>query len=295
MGGKGGGGGGDSRTEIRYAGYLELAHKEFLRGEDGWMFNLKAAFRESWENNPYTGREDINIEDGLLGSGYEISAFPSLFDMFGKFMAGLDVETLWTQSYNQVTNGPEMDNIISTFNQETIDNFDEHSIPILNAGMRDIGSVGSSANIIGRALLENRRLKEVTKFSAQVRFQGLTLSQERWAKHLVWNQAVISQYSDMMKLYYAGAMDVDKLNYKYKSSEVLWELSLFNHAIAVMGALGGGTPVKDADDPSGLQSAIGGALSGAGAGAMIGSAIPGVGNVVGAAVGGIVGLASSFF
>jgi len=294
-GGKGGGGGGDTRSEVRFAPYLEDIHKSFLTGAGAWDYNLKAAFATAWGANPYADREDINIEDGLLGLDYVVSDFPSLFDMFGKFMAGLDIEVLWTQAYEQVFNGTEMDDLVASFNQSTQDSMNQKSLPMLNAGMRDIGSVNSSAYVVGKALLEANRLKEVTKFTAQIKYHGLQITQERWTKHLDWNQTVIGSYAELQKLYYAGKQDLDKLNYTTAEASTLWELNLFEYSRALMGALGGGSATAKGNDPSKLQSAIGGGLSGAATGAMVGSMVPGIGTAIGAGVGGMLGIASSFF
>jgi hypothetical protein len=82
-----GGGGGDTETTVRYAGYIEDKHKDFL--------NVVAAQRANIiDDSPYAGFVDIDIDPAFFGTGYLISSFPSLYDMFGKFMAGLDIDTI---------------------------------------------------------------------------------------------------------------------------------------------------------------------------------------------------------
>ena len=294
MGGSSGGGGGDNRNEYRFAPHLEFIHQEFLTGGSlggiyrSWNFDLKTAFAAAWESNPYTSRADMEIETGMLGAGYSIGDFPSMFDMFGKFMAGLDIETLWTQAYNQVNNGSEMNDLVSAFNQDTLDRMNQESLPMLNAGMRDIGAINSSAYVVGKALLEAKRQKEVTKFTSQIKHQGLLITQERWAKHLNWNSTVIQQYQELQRFYHVGAMDMDKLNNSYKEVEALWELNLFEYARAMIGTLGGGSPTNKAlKGPSQTRQAIGGAMGGAAAGAQVGGGW-------GALIGGVLGAASSF-
>lgn len=286
----GGKGGGDS--EVRFAEYLEDAHDWFLSDS---TYGFQKAFKEAFKADPYADRPDMSIEDGFLGSGYTVDQFPSLFDMFGKFMAGLDIDALWTQLYNLTTDGPEVDNLISSFSEQTLDRMNEESLPVLHAGMRDIGAINSTAFAMGRALLESRRQKEITKFSAQIEIQMLQLTHERWKAHLGWNQNVMSVYGDFMRAYYAGAMDVDQLNYKYKEASALWKIHLYEPARAILGALTGSPATTAGGGPSQVNKSIGGAMSGAASGAMIGSVVPGVGTAVGAAVGGALGLASSFF
>lgn len=295
-------GGGKSSSKssgaLRFPPYLEAAHNSFLTGNDGK--NVFTAFNAAWDKNPYAGREDILPEDGYLGRdgtgvAYKIWNFPSLFDMYGKFMAGLDIEILWTQTYYSMVNGPEAGNLIATFDQETRDTVLEGSYPALHAGMRDIGSINSSTFVIGRELLEAKRLKEVNKFSAQVKFQLLQMTNDRWIRHLEWNKNVVMVYNDMMKLYYTAEMDADAINYKYSEVEALWNLNLFEYARSMLGALTG-TPAnaKAAGGPSSIQKALGGALGGAAAGVMIGAEIGAVGGPMGAAIGGVLGAASGF-
>lgn len=288
----GGGKGGSSGGALRFPPYLEKAHDAFLTGNDGK--NLVVAFGEAWDDNPYTDRPEIDFNGGYLGTGYTIDNFPSLFDMFGKFMAGLDIEILWSQIYEATTEGPEADNLIDAFSQETLDRMNEESLPVLHAGMRDIGAINSTAFAVGRTLMESKRQKEVTKFSAQVKMQLLQISHDRWAKHLEWNKNVIATYDGMMKAYYVGWMDKDQIDYKYKEAEALWRLSLFDYMRTALGALTG-TPASSKDKgPSDVQKALGGAFSGAATGAMIGNAVPGIGTAMGGAVGGVLGLAGGF-
>jgi hypothetical protein len=288
----GGGKGGSGSGEVRFAPYLESAHKDFLTGNSGR--NLKEAFNTAWGNSPYADREDILPDSGYLGVGYKIENFPSLFDMYGKFMAGLDVEILWTQLYYSTVQGPEANDLIAEFSKQTEDEARERSYPALHAGMRDIGAINSSMMVVGRSLIESRRMKEITKFSVQTKMQLLQMSQERWARHLDWNRNVIATYNDMMRIYYVAAMDADQINYKYKEADASWNLSLFEYVRAMLGAMTGAAATQKGKEPSGVQKALGGAMSGAASGAMVGSVIPGVGTAIGAVVGGVLGLASGF-
>jgi len=85
MGGGGkGGGGGNSEQTIRYAGYIEKKHKAFL---DEIVTRRTAAIDAS----PFANITPVAIDAAFLGVGFVIADFPSLYDMYGKFMAGLDI------------------------------------------------------------------------------------------------------------------------------------------------------------------------------------------------------------
>ena len=89
MGGSSGGGSGegqpsDTTTTVRYPQYVEEAHQSFLE--------LVATYRDAAiDDSPFADWTDIEYSDAFFGSGYTIASFPSLYDMYGKFLAGLDI------------------------------------------------------------------------------------------------------------------------------------------------------------------------------------------------------------
>ena len=52
-------------------------------------------FNATLGQSPYGGYTAVEIDDGLLGDGFDLIDFPSLWDMFGKLMGGFDVDDLW--------------------------------------------------------------------------------------------------------------------------------------------------------------------------------------------------------
>lgn len=289
MGG-GGDSGGESTTEIRYAPYIESHHSTFL--------DIVATKRdEVIDASPYSGYTDITYADAFFGSGYVISSFPSLYDMYGKFMAGLDVELLFTQILDDSINNTAIDNRVSAHAGELEDDIIESASPRFVTGMRDINSVLSSSFVVGKAMLETARTKAISRYDASLRHAMLPIATQRWSTHLEWNRAVVSVYAEIMKLYFSAAMDIDNHNYTMAAKDALWPFTVLDYNRAALGALTGAT--KSTTDvagsgPSTAQKAIGGALTGAAAGAMIGSTVPGVGTAIGAIAGGILGAASAF-
>ena len=133
------GGTGDQTVTVRYAPYIEGRHGDFLntvadirwnligggdrvmkpfvpiylwrmeaRGADGTLYdNLYTRHRYTGltdtygftHDSPYLDYEGIAIEAAFFSAGYTIASFPSLYDMYGKFMAGLDVDTLFSQIF----------------------------------------------------------------------------------------------------------------------------------------------------------------------------------------------------
>jgi hypothetical protein len=297
MGSSGGGGGGDSQTTIRYAPYIETEHQAFL--------NLIASNRDTaLLANPFLSYTDIEVDDGFFGAGYIISSFPSLYDMYGKFMAGLDIEVLWTEVFADTVNAPVVDDLVAAEAALLDDDIDMNSVPRLQTGMRDINAVMGSSFVIGRAIIEDARVKAISKFSADLRYRLISVAASRWSTHLDWNKGVVGVYAELIKLYFSTKIDVDEVNYAMASKRALWPFTILDFERAALGALQGATNSKtDVAGASTASKVIGGALSGAAMGAMVGSsfntaattttAASSMGTVYGAGVGAALGIAAA--
>jgi hypothetical protein len=282
----GGGGGGDSETTIRYAPYIEDKHSAFLN-------EVQAQRIAAIPNNPFTGHADINYVDGFFGVGYVISDFPSLYDMYGKFMAGLDIDALFTQILNDSVNNPVIGTLVGQHAIDLEDDIIENADPRFAAGMRDINAVVSSSFVIGRAMMEVGRTKAISKYDAGLRYAMLPVAFERWSRHLEWNKSVVLVYAEVMKLYFATCMDIDGKNYELAAKEALWPFTVLDYERAALGTLQGATNSEsDVAGASKAQKVIGGALTGAAGGAMAGAAMGAGGGPWGAVIGGVLGAAS---
>lgn len=277
----GGGGGDESPTKIiRYAPYIENAHESFLTMVRSYTDLLK-------DDSPYETFSSIDVDPGFLGTGYILSDFPALYDMFGKFMAGLDIEVLFNQSMEDTMNATALNELVS--NEATVleDDIIESASPRFTTGMRDINSVMSSTFVVGKAMMEVGRTKALSAFSAKARYALVPAVVERWKSHLDWNRNVILVYSEMMKLYFASKIDVTGFNYDMLQRNKMWPFTAMEFERAALGVLQGAQNVSDMTQPSKAQKAIGGALTGAAAGFQIGGPI-------GAVIGGVLGSAAGF-
>ena len=307
-------GGKDSEEEsdntVRFAPYLEKAHSKLLdhEGSDEPIVSFIDAFNatickhpgfgddfnEDLIESPYSGYEVIDIDEGYFGIRtddpsltYEMKNYPSLWDMFGKFMAGLDVHDLWGQIYEDVIQGPEIENAVVAQSALLQDDIDTMVMPKFLAGMRDINSVQSTTFVIGKAIIQGAHVKSINKFSSQIRMHALSISNEQWANHLKWDESVIRSYTEMFKLYYASRLDMDRTNLEYPTKDLMWNVNLFENARAILGAMSGSAATVTGNEPSQASKAIGGAMMGAAGGAMVGGG-------PGAVIGGVLGFASSF-
>ena len=263
----GGGNGGDTETTIRYAGYIESKHQAFLN-------EVQTKRIATVDDSPFTGYTDIIIDDAFFGAGYLISSFPSLYDMYGKFMAGLDIDVLYSQLFEDTVNAPEVSNLVSAEAALMDDDIDTNIIPRLIVGQRDINSVMASSFIVGKAVIEDARVKSLSRFSAELKYRLIPIALERWKIHLDWNKLVVGIYAEIMKFYFSAKVDVNDANYTKAAQDKLWPFTVLEFERAALGALQGA--MNTATDVAGSSTAakvLSGALTGAAMGATVGSAI----------------------
>lgn len=275
MGGGGkGGGGGDTTTTLRYAPYLEGHHEALLNYARS---NYLTAVSGS---SPYADYTAAEIEDAFFGAGYAIASFPSLYDMYGKFMAGLDIEVLWTQEFEDTVNSAEVGNLVSTEAALLDDDIETNILPRFLTGQRDLNAVNASSFVIGKAIVEDARVKALAKFDRELRYHLIPVAADRWKAHLQWNQNVIQSYGEIMKFYYAAKRDVDDLNTSMIAKDVLWPFTALEYYRLAVGTLNGATnSTTDVAGGSKLGSALSGAMSGAVAGGAIGYGLASAGLV----------------
>ena len=277
--GSSGGGSGDGT--VRYAPYIEARHEIFL-GQSQTIYGDSIRVPSA---SPYKDYTDIEVNDAFFGSGYTIASFPSLYDMYGKFMAGLDIEALWDQMYSSTINNSEVTDLVSAESSLMDDEIEEKILPRFQLGMRDINAVMTSSYIVGKSLIESAKVKAVEKFSAELKYRLIPIAQDRWTKHLAWNEGVIKNYIEVIKTFYVVKSDIDEQNYKMHARDVLWPFTVLDFEKANLGALQGAINTSgSAATGSTASKALGGALSGAATGAMLSG-----GNPVGAGIGGVVG------
>lgn len=279
MGGSSKGG----KTEIRYAGYIENQHYTFLA--------KVAQNREiALADNPFTAYTDIEVDAGFFGTGYTIANFPALYDMYGKFMAGLDIDVLYDQMLEDTLNSGVVSDLVSAEADLMDDDITSNVVPRLQTGMRDINAVMGSSYVIGRAIVEDARVKSLAKYGAELKYRLLPAVESRWQSHLQWNQNVVGIYAEIMKFYFSAKTDVDDINYSMAAKGTLWPFTVLDFERAALGALQGAVNQKtDVAGASTAKRAMSGALSGAAMGAQVGAQIGQNGGAYGAAIGAVVG------
>ena len=250
---------------------LSTTYYSYQAEYQDYLANLPASVGKA---SPFLNYTDIEVDNAFFGAGYAIASFPSLYDMFGKFMAGLDIDALYTQVFENVVNSPVVNALVSAESALMDDDIDANSYPRLELGSRDLNSSNSSTFITAKALVEDGKVKALSKFSAQLKYNLIPVAQAVWQTHLEWNKGVVGMYSEIMKFFFSAKADIDEINYAMAAKNALWPFTVLDFERAALGALQGATVQKtDVAGASTASKVLSGALSGAGMGAMIGSQI----------------------
>jgi hypothetical protein len=282
----GGGGGGSTETIVRYPDYMEEAHEDYIE-------TIQELIEAATGQSPYADYDPVLIDEGFFGiipgdypNTWGALNFPSLWDMYGKFVGDNDVHVLWAQHYEDVIHGPEIANAISAHADNLEAEAQRSVYPRFNAGMRDINAVQSTAFIVGRSIIESEIIRQVNDFGSRIRMNAVQLSAELWKGHIQWSQNAISLYLDMFVKYYATRMDIDRAELEYADKDVQYDMNLWDHMRAALGAMSGAASASGGK-PSQAQSALAGAMGGASMGFAIGGPW-------GAAAGAVIGAGISF-
>lgn len=288
------GGSSSSDGTTKYAKYVESRHKNFLEkinryasGDDGYRYwmELDPRYDEFWgayiekssydpllitsgicDASPFDSYTNVEIDNAFFGSGYVIANFPALFDTYGKFLAGLDIDSLYRSIFEDTVDSPEAEELIEAEAAMMDEDVNTSILPQFQTSMRDINAVVSSSFIIGKAAIEDARLKSLTKFSSRVKQALIPGAMERWKQNLEWNEHTVSLYSEIMKFYFSAKMDIDEVNYSFAAKNRLWPFTVFEYERAAIGTLQGSYAPTGIAGASQTQKTLSGALTGAAAG-----------------------------
>lgn len=219
-----------SSITIRYAPYIENRYNYFL--VDAWEYVLDA------QDTPptYDGLGDYII-DSFLGAGLFLSSYPAMYDMYGKFMAGLDIEDIWKRSFRDRMTVSEIGdladasaNLDSDINTKIIDRF------LLDA--RSLGVVNTSSFVVEKAKIEKSFFYKTSAFRKEVQFARIE-DDTIFDAILNWQNKVQINYAICMKLLIHCMSLSDAATYDASAKETLWPLSVGNEYGRYLGLYAG--------------------------------------------------------
>jgi len=278
---------GDTTTTIRFAPYIESKHSDAL--------DMSVSTRESIiDVSPYAAYAAVSSDNAFFGIGYSISSFPSLYDTFGKFMAGLDIDELFTSSFSY-----KMDSALSNDYIDSEISIMDDSINQMQKEKilsRDSNTANSSTFIIAQANIEDNRIKKTTELRLDVRYSLIPGIVETWSKTLSWDKSVVTEYAKAMLGYYLCKTNTDEAEYNKKTENTIWPITVLDFERSMLAAMTGAKVTRTMTDKE--RSDISKALlvaSHTWQGAQMGSYWGPYGTVIGAVVGFAIGMAVMLF
>jgi len=288
---KGGGGGGSSSGAVSHSAYLETIHSDWLdnTGVDTITESITDVMNSALGNSPWTGLTAYDPDTDLT----ELIAAPNVLQTLVTLLStGTTLDTL----VSNVLDTDRIDDAVDAFEADLDARLLAEVLPRFNAGMLNINAVQSSAFVIGRANIEEGQLRQVAKYSADLRMKAFSDDALRLiALKLEYQKSVSQMIAEAYRVKIVAKKEETEVNAKFDEADAQWDLEVFQYGGNLLGSIGGGVLNPNSKGPSTMQSAIGGAMSGAVAGAMIAGASQGaIAGPWGAAAGAVLGAASAF-
>lgn len=280
---------GSSTKEIRVAGYIEDHHKSFL--DIGWAYCIALD-----DLSPYASYQDIDTYDGFFSVGYTLSSFDSLFELFGKQLAGIDIDSFANDIFKDILGANESNAAIEADRDIYRDDLELTSVPQHCLNFRDINAVNSSSFVVGTANIECDILTKFSALKLKLQTELIPEAQKRLAGLLNHDKNIVTNFALALKRYYGDEQLASGMNYRQAYRDDLWALDVYNHMVPNLAAVSMVKNIKKQQEKRkrSLLSAVLLTLSYVVTGAVTGAAIGGyVGAIVGAVIGLIVGVAQT--
>jgi hypothetical protein len=338
------GGGGSNSGQVDYPDYIKHVHADWLAHgdpDDPETFDaieasvvdvMNAAlgaspFAAMVAYDPTTALAAMDVAVGQFAA----SSFASLFNAYDSQIVPSTIT-----SFNAVTeynsalasikaqvdaelySTTEVDADIAAYGTFLTDQIDTEVLPRFRRGMQDINAVQSSAFVVGEAVIESARLREMVKYGTALRLQNYQqrnqivetaarsipplalnaytsdkdLAYRLATSDLEYRRALATLSVEAQRLRIIAFKEQFETNAEFDEQDAKWDLEVFQHGANIMAGIAGGVG-QNMPKKSKVASALGGALAGAAMGAMAMPAAPYLGAAIGAVVGGIAGALSA--
>lgn len=292
-------GGGGSSGAVSHSPYLESAHADWLNatGTDFIASSVTDVMNSAIGNSPWTGKLAYDPDADIADFEAAVAAFRLL-------LTGLSDTADWAALYAQADTtlaGPAEIAItadVAAYAAILDDNITTETLPRFRRGMQDINAVQSSAFVIGEAIIEAFRDRDVAKYLSTLRMgigdKKLTATEQMMnmmARRIGWEDDYVKFIVESMRIKIVAKKEEMDQNATIDEADAKWDLEVFQFGANVMAASAGGTSTAAPKGVSKTASVIGGAMMGAAAGAMAGASVGSVGGPYGAVIGAVLGAA----
>lgn len=291
--------GGGSSGAVSHSPYLEAAHADWLNstGIDKIEKSITEVMDSALGSSPWTGLAAYNPDADILSYENTLTAFQAI-------LAGLSETTDWATLYAQAgttLDGPGETALLAdaaAFASIIDDNINTVTLPRFRRGMQDINAVVSSAFVIGEAVIEGFRDRDVAKYLSTLRMsmkdrkmQATEMMIQMMARRMAWQESYVKMVVESKRIKLVAKKEQIDQDAIIDEHDAKWDLEVFQSGANVMAASAGGTSTTGIKGTSKTASVLGGAMMGAAGGAMVGAEVGSIGGPHGAAIGAVLGAA----
>ena len=293
---------------VDFPTYMKEIHGDWLSNYsvpasgDQVTNSITTALTAAYGNSPYSSLVALDPSTELGNMDTAIAAFNTLVDAlaYDTDWEGA-VDTAKTKLDAAVFDDTYITADIAAFGNELDDQIDNIVLPRFQRGLQDVNAVMSSAFVVGEAIIEGMRDRDVAKYGSSLRIKFNFQRNDAIIKGV--ERLLANKFSriEMEKTVAHYTMEANRMRISAEKEQkdtdnlidiedAKWNLEIWQYGANLLAAIGGGTAIpgsSDSGSPSRWQSALSGALAGASIGNTFGG---GWGALVGGALGGLAGL-----
>jgi hypothetical protein len=272
-----------NQATLRFAPYIEGKHSDAI--------NTAALNREATINNsPYSDYSAPDIDTAFFGIGFSLSSYPSLFDAFGKNMAGLDIDALFSNNFSEKFESSLADNVLESELSILDDSIEQDQNNRILA--REHNACNSSSFVIGIANIEKDRIKKTTDLRIELKYSLIPGVVDTWTATLNWNKSLVTVYAESLRDYFVCKQGIDEAKYRKITENTIWPLTVLDFERSIFSAMRGSRSSNTLTKKE--RSLLSKALliaSYTWTGAVVGSNFGPYGTIIGGIVGFVIGIA----
>jgi hypothetical protein len=270
-------GGGGASGAVSHSVYLEGIHNDWLdqHGLIGISTPMTAVMNTAMANSPWTGLLAYDPDADIASYEAVIADLRTLLDGLDE---AADWATLYAQADTTLAGVGEAAIIADAAAFASILDADLNTkiLPRFRRGMQDINAVVSSAFVLGEAVIEGFRDRELAKYTTTLRLDAnarkmtaTDMMVQMAGRRITWNEEYVKAFVEAERIKIVAKKEETDRNAAIDEADAKWDLGVFQHGANLLASIGGGTAVPYMPGTNSTASAIGGALSVIGAGAQI--------------------------
>jgi hypothetical protein len=273
-------GGGGASGAVSHSAYLETAHNNWLdhNGADGLTSSITDIMNVALGSSPWTGQTAYDPDTDIAAYETELALFKALI---GGLSDTADWAALYAQADLTLAGAAEAAIVADAAAFEAILDADitTSTLPRFRRGMQDINAVQSSAFVLGEAVIEGFRDREVAKHTSILRLdvnaRKITATEQMMqmmGRRVSWNEGYAKLLVEASRIKIVAKKEESDKNMLIDAADAKWDLEVFQYGGNLMAAIGGGTAIPYSPGTNPTASTLGGVLSVVGAAATLYSA-----------------------